>query len=151
MTRPFNTSRCVTAFSLLISFIITGFAQSEDMRERILSRDYNVAQKALEENVLAKDVKAVCLSLWHRAQSLKIKAADALGLLRSQEAVGCLTEALKDNLAYRPHDTESTLLRDQLNKSLIASLRAITGLRLPTKNKYLDSDIEKVIKRIEKR
>lgn len=127
-----------------------GLAQTETMRERILNSDYYVAQKALEDSVKERDVKAICLSLKHRAQTLKIKAADALGSLISTEAIECLKEALKDNLAYRPYDTESTLLRDELNKSLIDAIMVITGLKLPAKKKYSDSDVEKVIKRVEK-
>jgi len=122
------------------------------MKERILSHDYVVAEKALEENVKQKDVKAVCLSLKHRAQSLRIKAAEALGSIRSEEAVDCVTEALKVNLASRHapgySDTESRFLSNKLDKSLIDALRVITGLNLPTKNNYSDSEIEKVISRV---
>ena len=146
-----NPSNCFITLLLLISCTISGSGQTEQMTERILSQDYDVAEKVLEENIKQRDVKAVCLSLKHRAQSLRIKAAVALGSIRSKEAVDCLTEALRDNQAFTPVDTESTVLRDKLNRSLIEALRAITGLNLPVKKKYSfvqDPEIEKVISRI---
>ena len=131
-----NPSNHRITLLLLISSTITGSGQTEQMKERVLSQDYDVAEKALEENKKQRDVKAVCLSLKHRAQSLRIKAAEALGSIRSKKAVACLTETLKDNQTFTPVDTESTLFRDKLNKSLIEALRAITGLRLPVRKKY---------------
>lgn len=145
-------SNCSIILSLLISSTISGSGRTEQMKERVLSQDYDVAEKALEENKKQRDVKAVCLSLKHRAQSLRIKAAEALGSIRSKKAVDCLTEALKDNQTFTPVDTESTLFRDKLNKSLIEALRAITGLKLPVRKKYSyvqDPEVEKIIKRIE--
>lgn len=120
------------------------------MRERVLSSDYRIAVNALDTNVKAMDIEAVCLSLKHRALSLKIKAADALGSLRNRQAVKCLNDALKENLTYRPYDTESTILRNELSRSLIDALRQITGLNLSTKKKYSDSEIEQIIERTEK-
>lgn len=147
-----NPSNHRITLLLLISSTISGSGQTEQMKERVLSQDYDVAEKALEENKKQRDVKAVCLSLKHRAQSLRIKAAEALGSIRSKKAVDCLTEALKDNQTFTPVDTESTLFRDKLNKSLIEALRAITGLKLPVRKKYSfvqDPEVEKIIKRIE--
>src|SRR5215210_5631020 len=116
-----NLSNCFIILLVLISCTIGAFGQTEQMKERILSHDYVVAEKALEENVKQKDVKAVCLSLKHRAQSLRIKAAEALGSIRSEEAVDCVTEALKVNLASRHapgySDTESRFLSNKLDKS----------------------------------
>ena len=146
-----NLSNCLEIFFLLVSSTISVFGQAEQMKERILSPDYAVAEKALEENIKKRDVKAVCLSLKHRAQSLGIKAAVALGSIRSKEAVDCLTDALKDNQSFPPHNTEATLLRDELNRSLIGALRAITRLNLPVKKKYSvvdDPEVERTIRRI---
>jgi HEAT repeat protein len=146
-----NLSSCFIIALLLISCIIGAFGQTDQMKKRILSTDYDVAERALEENMNQRDVKAVCLSLKHRAPSLRIKAAEALGSIRSKEAVNCLTEALKGNQTFTPVDTESTVLRDRLNRSLIEALSAITGLNLPIKKKYSyveDAEIEKIIRRI---
>ena len=137
---------------LLIASIAIGVVgRTDQMKERILSPDYDVAKKALEENIEKKDITAICLSLKHRAMSLRRKAADALGSIQSKEAVECLTEALKVNRNFMPFDTESTYIRDELNRSLIKALRAITGLNLPLKDKYSyveDPEVEKIIAQI---
>ncbi len=148
--RVMNLRNC-SIFFLLASSTIIASGQTEQMKGRILSQNYDIAEKALEENIKQRDVKAICLSLKHQAQSLKIKAADALGSIRSKEGVDCLIEALKANLASKHapgySDSESRALSNELDKSIIHALRVITGLNLPLKNKYPDSEIEKVVKR----
>lgn len=146
-----NLRNCFIAFFLIASVAIDVVGQTDQMKERILSPDYDVAKKALEENIEKKDITAICLSLRHRAMSLRRKAADALGSIRSKEAVECLTEALKINWNFMPFDTESTYIRDELNRSIIEALSAITGLDLSVKDKYSyveDPEVEKIIAQI---
>ena len=124
----------------------SGQAGAEN-KAQILSNDYRVAERALEENVKRKDVKAICLSLKHRTLSIRRKAADALGVIRAKESVTCLTEAMEGLQSYMPFDTEAAIFKDELNNSLVRALAAITGLDLPTKKKMSDSEAQKIVSR----
>ena len=136
-------------FILLLGLCANASGQAvTGIKEQILSNDYRVAERALEENASRKDIKAICLSLKHRTLSIRRKAADALGVIRAKESVTCLTEALEELQSFIPFDSEAGVLKDQLNGSLVKALAAITGMELPTKKKFSDSDVKKIVSRV---
>lgn len=143
-----NLSRGLLLLFMLVLCISASGQAGTGNKEQILNNDYRVAERALDENVKRKDIKAICLSLKHRTLSIRRKAADAFGVIRAKESVSCLVEALEDLQSFIPFDTEAGVLKAELNSSLVRALAAITGLDLPTKKKLSDSEAQKIVSRV---
>jgi hypothetical protein len=138
------------AFFLLPICVSIGLSQDKSMHDRILNKDYAIAEKALDENTNKKDVEAICLSLKSKFTPLKLKAAKSLGSIGDSKAVDCLVEGLRESDSIFTYNTESQDYKNAYISSAVQSLRSITGLELkvkktPTKVDPWKIDIEQII------
>jgi len=119
--------------------------ETSTMRERILNKDFSIAQRALEENTKQKNVQAVCLSLKHQSLLIRRQAADALRSIQHKAAVKCLIEALENNQVVYLGGTETQVEQDNLNESIVLALKSLTGLDLLAKPKLSAAEVKQVI------
>jgi HEAT repeat protein len=141
------TFSVVTATFLSAATNTTVNQGTSTMREMILNQDFSTAQKALQENTKQKNVQAVCLSLKHHSLLIRRQAADALRSIQHKSAVKCLIEALEDNQVVYFGGTETQIEQDELNESIVLTLKSLTGLDLPAKPKFSAAEIKQVIQK----
>jgi hypothetical protein len=97
----------------------------------ILSKDYAVAEKALNKAVLEKDKNTIRLGLKNHILTLKIKTVGAIKELNDKTFVPNLIEALRENQSIIDGGTETQGFQEELNKSIVSALRQLTKLKFP--------------------
>ena len=119
------------------------FSQSSKVRadipqvmvEKILSKDYAIARKALTENQVKRDTVAVCLSLKNQMLEIKLLAASALRSIKDKSSVECLIRALKENQIPHPGGTEDRILQDEIDENIVLALQELIEIKVPPQNK----------------
>lgn len=119
-------------------------------REKILSKDFNEASEALEENVRRKKSGLVRMSLQHPSLIIKRRAAEALRKLKDRASVPSLIEALELNQAVYVGGTETELLQDELNRAIVSALVEVTGIDVQLGPTLSDRKISEVITKSKK-
>jgi hypothetical protein len=138
----------LTTISLSSGLSTVTLQSGQTMRERILSEDFSIANKALEENKKLKDIQAVCLSIENPFLEIKRQAAEALGKFKDRAATQCLVRGLESNRVELLGGSEVVGLQVAVNRSIISALEAITGLTLPASPRPTPIEITKIKARI---
>jgi|RhiMetdeSRZDD1v2_1073273.scaffolds.fasta_scaffold376762_1 hypothetical protein len=104
---------------------------AQEMQERILSKDFDTAKKALDDNRWQRRVIAIRMSLKSQFLVIRQGAADAIRELQDKSSVPALIEALENNQVRYSGGLEIQSKQAELNKSLLSALQTLTGLNLP--------------------
>jgi PBS lyase HEAT-like repeat len=118
---------------------------NQEMQEKILSKDFAVAKKALDDNRQQKRVMAIRMSLKSQFLNIRKEAADAIRELQDKPSVPALIEALENNQVRYTGGSETQLMQAELNKSLLSGLQTLTGLNLTEGRELSDTQIKKAI------
>lgn len=103
---------------------------SMEVQETILSKDFAVAKKALDDSREQKRVVAIRMGLKSQFLDIRREAANAIKELQDKPSVPFLTEALENNQVRYTGGSETQLMQAELNKSLLSALQTLTGLNL---------------------
>jgi hypothetical protein len=114
-------------------------------KDDILSRDYAVAERALDRAVVEKDSETIRLGLKNPILSIKRKAALAIAETNDVTFVPFVIEALQMNQVEMLGGTETRVLQDELNMTLVTTLAKLTNLKFAVSKKPTASEIQKVI------
>jgi HEAT repeat protein len=117
------------------------------MRERVLSKDFAVAKEALEENKKRKNVEMIRLSLNHYSLIIKRLATEALAELGDKGSVPSLIRALENNRVTLRGGTETQVLQSELDRAIVSALEKLTGLSFSKNSVLSGGDIKQIIER----
>ena len=107
-------------------------AVTGEMQEKILSNDFSIARRALDENIKQKRIIAIQMSLKSRFLDIRRGAADAIKEINNKASIPALIEALEGNYNARyTGGLEMHALKTELNRSLLSALQTLTGLTFP--------------------
>jgi len=119
----------VVSVSVLLFLGVSGRAQTTTPTAPILSKDYSVAEKALNKAVNEKDSATLALGL--KAFSLEIRNRAVIELTKfdDRSLVVDLLDALKTNQTAMSGGSETEGIQRELNRSIINALTKFTDLK----------------------
>lgn len=113
---------------------------------KILSRDYAIAEKALDKAVSERDKKTIRLGLNSRFLPIKQKTVEVIAEIKDETFVPNLIETLGENQAVMTGGTEMQIMQDDLNKAIVFALEQLTGLQFLFLENLSSEDIQRVLK-----
>jgi hypothetical protein len=113
----------------------------------ILSRDYKTAETALNKAVTEKNTAVVKLGLQSAILSIRLKTSEAIKELDDKAFVPSLTDALEENQSILDGGSETRVMQVDLNKSLVANLEKLTGMKFNLSEKPTFEEMQQVIKK----
>lgn len=113
--------------------------------DNILSKDYSVAEKALNKAVLEKDKETIRLGLKSPIFSIKQKTAEAIAEIKDKTFVPSLIEALEKNQGVIAGGSEAEVMQQELNKAIVYALEQLTGLQLLFSENLSADDIQRIL------
>ena len=159
--------KCVMSLILLIIFL-TGFssctvsqegvAQMQDSSkptqtnsseslpmkqdDKILSKDYVAAEKALVRAILEKDKETLKLGLKSQFFPIKQKTVEAITEIEDKTFVPDLINAFQENQSIFSGGTETKIMQDNLNKAIVFALEKLTGASAQDINTISNSEMD---------
>lgn len=121
----------------------------EQRDDDILSRDYAVAEKALNKAVLEKNHATIRRGLENPILPIQQKTAEAISEIDDETFVPNLIIALRKNQSVMAGGSEIRGLQNKLDLTLIAALEKLTKIEFGVSEKLSTNDIEGVIKKSE--
>ena len=116
----------------------------------ILSRDYYIAEKALNKAISEKDKETLKLGLKNSILTIQQKTAEAISALNDDSFVPDLIEALKQNQSAMAGGTEAQIFQDDLNKAILSTLEHLTKLKFNVTYPLSDKNIKEVLDKTQK-
>lgn len=149
-----NQRQFVVSVAFLLFLGSLGFAQLTQQDAPILSKDYSIAERALNRAALEKDSATLVSGL--KAISLEIRNRAVIELTKfdDRSLVVDLLDALKSNQTLMSGGSETEGMQRELNRSIINALTKFTGLKfdyvtdyslLPCFSQCPTPEIERVI------
>jgi hypothetical protein len=111
----------------------------------ILSKDYAVAEKALNKAFLEKNNNIVRLGLKNSILSIRLKTVEAIREINNETFVPSLIEALQENQILLEGGSEIQSFQEELNKTIISTLEQLTKLKFNLSNPISSKDIKEVL------
>lgn len=117
----------------------------------ILSKDYNIAEKALNKAVLEKDKETIKLGLRSPILTIKQKTVEVIADTQDKTFVPNLIEVLEKNQSSIAGGSEARVMQQDLDKAIIFSLEQLTGLQmlpsgsLSTSDRLSSDDIQQAL------
>lgn len=113
----------------------------------ILSKDYNIAEKALSKAVKEKDKHTIRLGLKNPILTIRLKTVEAIKESDDKTFfVGDLIDALSENQLILEGGTETKIFQKELDRNIVSALEILTGLNFPRIENLSSKDIEKILK-----
>ena len=113
--------------------------------KEILSRNYQIAQKALEKAIKEKDKDTLRSGLKNQNPLIKKKVVDAISDIDFKDSVPDLIDALKRNQILLRGGTEVQLLQRDLDVAIVKTLEKLTQLDFDVTDALSSEDVNKVI------
>lgn len=107
------------------------------LENNILSNDFQVASKALDENVKENDLKSICVSLRSPFFQIRVRAAKSLQKHNLSALVNELITAYENNQVEYTGGSEIEVMQKELDDEVFKTLEIFTGI--PRKAKDSDS------------
>ena len=119
--------------------------KAPDIRQRLLSSNYDEAIRALREVVATRSAKLICVGLSSRHWLIRWQAAKEMRDMAVSDSVPCLIKALENNQGFVGGGSEEHSSQDDINRDLVYSLARVTGFRMSEKERYSAKEIENLI------
>jgi hypothetical protein len=116
-----------------------------ESQDKVLSKDYLKAEKALVKAIQAEDKKTIRLGLKNEILLIKKKAVTALGEIKDKQSVPDLIEVLSENQVMMGGGSEMAAMQAELNTATVLSLSRLTGLKFDVSEVLSSDDIAKVL------
>ncbi len=125
----------------------TNSSESLPMKQddKILSKDYVAAEKALVRAILEKDKETLKLGLKSQFFPIKQKTVEAITEIEDKTFVPDLINALQENQSIFTGGTETEVMQNDLNKTTVFSLSRLTGLKFDASEQLSSGEINKVL------
>ncbi len=117
-------------------------------KNEILSKDYAVAEKALNKAIEEKDVNTLRTALKSQFLPLKQKAVEAIADLNDKTFVPDLIDALEENRGVIDGGSETQIFQEQLNKTLVSTLQRLTKLKFDVSEKPTSEEMDEIVKKV---
>jgi HEAT repeat protein len=118
-----------------------------DQQNTILSKDYQIARKALDKAVLEKDLETIKLGLKNPILDIRKKTVEAMAKIGDETFVPNLIVALEQNQGIIAGGSEIQSLQNKLNEIIISTLEKLTKLKFNISEKLSSEDIDEVIRK----
>ncbi len=107
----------------------------------ILSKDYQLAEQALEMAILAKNRNTIGLGLKSMFFNVKIKAAQTIAAIDERSLVPNLVEALQRNQGVISGGAETQMMQNDFNAAVVSALEHITKLKFRVSERLASEDL----------
>lgn len=132
----FDKRKFTAAFILLLASVLAGASQSlkktipAQQNKEILSKDYKIAEKALNKAVFEKNKDTIRLGLKSPILEIRAKTVKEIGKLADETFVPNLIEALEENQGIIDGGSEIQVMQQELNKDIVSVLEKFDQLRV---------------------
>lgn len=125
--------------------INTASNSETDAQSEILSKDYLKTEIALIKAIQSEDRKTIRLGLKNDNLLIKKEAVMALVKMKDKQGVPDLIATLSENQGDLYGGSEIKEMQSDLNKTIVISLRYLTGLKFDVPETLSSDDINKVL------
>lgn len=140
---------------ILASKLKFNISQNYPQSNSILTKDYNIAKKALEKAVREKDLNAIRLGLKGFSFQIRKDVVEEIVKLNDKSFVPDLADALEENQGCLSGGSETEVLQKELNNLIVSAIKRLTGLEFsyfdssssqPCSNDFPPKDIQRILK-----
>ncbi|HSK74637.1 MAG TPA: hypothetical protein VK892_23255 [Pyrinomonadaceae bacterium] len=118
---------------------------SINQEDNILSKNYSVAEKALNRAILQKDKKTLRLGLKSPIFTIKQKTVETIADISDETFIPSLIEVLEKNQGTVAGGNEVKVMQQDLNKAIVLALEQLTGLQFLFSEKLSANDIQRIL------
>lgn len=119
--------------------------QINQQEDSISSKDYAVAEKALNKAILEKDKKTIKLGLQSRYFPIRQKTVEAIANIKDETFVPNLIKSLQGNQGIIAGGTETEVMQNDLNEVIVSALQKLTKLKFKVSKPLSTEDINEVL------
>jgi hypothetical protein len=113
----------------------------------ILSKDYNIAERALNKAVNEKNKDFIKLGLKSTILAIRLKTVEAINKIADYAFVTNLIDALQENQGIIDGGSEVKIQQEDLNTAIIQGLERLTKLKFKVSKQLTAIEIEDIIKK----
>lgn len=113
----------------------------------ILSRNYATAERALHTAIAEKDLPTLRRGLRSTFFPIKQRSIEALTETKNKLLVVDLIDALRANQAIFSGGTETEVMQNDFNRSLILAIEKLTGLKFKVSAPITSSEVKIVVEK----